>query len=166
MHGMQRPYGINGRKTQKKTRNDPIWAVFSCQSLTCSFQILNIFKPRYVLNILLSVQAMQQGVGVAEAGLLGATKLLDSAIEGTSTFGEESLQAGKGTRTENISIFGKRKYFRCGGYQCSRRQLPGWQEEVRLLSCGKTDISVRHFSKLKYTLQHLETNIIFGVSNL
>ena len=55
---------------------------------------------------------MQQGVGVAEAGLLGATKLLDSAIEGTSTFGEESLQAGKGARTENISIFGKRKYFR------------------------------------------------------
>ena len=56
---------------------------------------------------------MQQGVGVAEAGLLGATKLLDSAIEGTSTFGEESLQAGKGARNENISIFGKRKCFRC-----------------------------------------------------
>ena len=112
---------------------------------------------------------MQQGVGVAEAGLLGATDLLDAAIEGTSTFGEESLQAGKGARTENISIFGKRKYFRCGGYQCFRRQLPGWQEEVRLLtvlSCGKTDISVRPFSKLKYTLQHLETNIIFGVNNL
>ena len=35
-------YGVTtGRKTQKKTRNDPIWAVFSCQSLT------NIFKPRY-----------------------------------------------------------------------------------------------------------------------
>ena len=64
------------------------------------------------MNILLSVQAMQQGVGVAEAGLLGATDLLDAAIEGTSTFGEESLQAGKGARTENISIFGKRKYFR------------------------------------------------------
>ena len=40
---------------------------------------------------------MQQGVDVAEAGLLGATKLLDTAIEGTSTFGEESLQGGKET---------------------------------------------------------------------
>ena len=47
------------------------------------------------MNIFLSVQAMQQGVGVAEAGLLGATDLLDAAIEGPSTFGEESLQAGK-----------------------------------------------------------------------
>merc|ERR1712038_550961 len=47
-----------------------------------------------VTNMDEAIQAMQQGVGVAEAGLLGATDLLDAAIEGTSTFGEESLQAG------------------------------------------------------------------------
>ena len=41
-----------------------------------------------------AIAAMQQGVGVAEAGLLGATNLLDTAIEGTSNFGEESLLAG------------------------------------------------------------------------
>ena len=57
-----------------------------------------------------AIAAMQQGVGVAEAGLLGATNLLDTAIEGTSNFGEESLLAGlEAINAAGGSVQGNRK---------------------------------------------------------